>query len=332
MALNSYSALQASILSWLARPADPLVQPAVPDMIRLFEAEARRRLRIGGDEYQVDLLTEAGNSGVTLPAGCTGVRQLSIGGLPLQYLPPGPRPQTTGTPRYYTLVGIGTGDPGIRIARLDPQPDAEYELTVNYYAAWPALSALTPTNILLRVHPDAYLFGSLAEAELFIGHDERAPLWLQRREAIFASIEQADRKARWPGALQVRVDGITIVQPVGGGSSGSALVSEPPPPSPGEGEEPQVRIINPPDGGAVIMLKGERAIYVSGGPRAVLTIRLPPAPPIDRLVEISFETPVTSLAVQDSGGGAVTGGPTNAYGPGAGLQMRFIETGWVLWK
>jgi hypothetical protein len=314
-------------------------------------------LRIGGDEYQAFLLTTPGTSAVYLPDGCTEIRQMSIGTLPLQYLPPGPIPQTTGTPRYYSILGVGTGEPGIRIARLDPQPDAEYELTVNYYAAWPALSAQNPTNILLRVHPDAYLFGSLAEAELFIGHDERAPLWLQRREAIFASIEQADRKARWPGALQVRVDGITIVQPVGGGSGGSAAAAPAPAPLPG-GSDATVtvgggsggsalaptptptpapsgtafRAVTPASGTTVVMLPGEPGLYIEGGPLAVLTIRLPPQPATDMLVEISLQNPVTSLAVQDSGGAAVVDGPTSAYGPGAGLQFRFIDNAWRYWK
>jgi hypothetical protein len=68
-----------------------------------------------------------------------------------------------------------------------------------------------------------YLFGSLVEAELYIGHDERIQMWLGRREAAFESIQQADNKARWPGGLQIRVDwgptttsGSAIVQVEGG--------------------------------------------------------------------------------------------------------------------
>src|SRR4029079_13459911 len=78
MALDSYSALQASILSWLARPADPLVQPAVPDMIRLFEAEANRRLKSAGAENIAAL--DASSGWVILPTNCMQIRTVSIGG------------------------------------------------------------------------------------------------------------------------------------------------------------------------------------------------------------------------------------------------------------
>jgi hypothetical protein len=43
MALDSYQNLQGAVLDWLARPGDPLVAPAVPDMITMFEEEARDR-------------------------------------------------------------------------------------------------------------------------------------------------------------------------------------------------------------------------------------------------------------------------------------------------
>jgi hypothetical protein len=42
MALSTYTDLRTAVLGWLARPGDPLVAPAVPDMVRLFEAEANR--------------------------------------------------------------------------------------------------------------------------------------------------------------------------------------------------------------------------------------------------------------------------------------------------
>jgi hypothetical protein len=218
--------------------------------------------------------------------------------------------------------------------RLGPYPNAVYTITVVYQAGVPELSNSARSNWLLAGHPDAYLFGTLVEAEAFIGHDERAAGWLQRREAAFGSIEQSDRKGRWSaGPLQIVVDGIT--SPAGGGG-GSAPTSSPVPPDGGgvddSGEAP-VRIVNPPDGGTVIMLTGERAIYIDVGPRGVLTIRLPPLPTEDMTVDITFERPVGALSIQDSDGSAISdGGPTSAYGPGAGLQFRFVGGSWVYWK
>jgi hypothetical protein len=50
MAFDTYANLQTAIMLWLARPNDPLLVNSVPDMITLFEAEARRRLRVIGAE------------------------------------------------------------------------------------------------------------------------------------------------------------------------------------------------------------------------------------------------------------------------------------------
>jgi hypothetical protein len=200
-------------------------------MIRLFEAEAGRRLRVAGGERQVTLTTTPGTSRVILPADFAELRQLSIGGSRLFYQPPEAVPQTSGQPTTYSLSGpLASNALGYRLARLDPQPDAEYELTVLYLCGVPPLGDAAPVNWLLATAPDCYLFGALAEAEAYIGHDERIPLWLQRREAAFASIEMADRKARWPGGgLQIRVDGITSLGGGGGTSSGGGGSGTPPP-------------------------------------------------------------------------------------------------------
>lgn len=233
----NYVQLQEAVLDFLARPGDPLVAPAVPLMIQLFEAEANRRLKVGAAEKYVTLTTVAGSAGITLPDDCVQVRRVSYNGYTLAYVPPDTLPGLGGPPLAYTIWGD-------TVLWVGPLPDAAYTLEVGYQSGVPPLATGDGTNWLLGNHPDAYLFGTLMEAEAYVGHDERVTMWAARREAAFASIEQADRKARWGSPLQVRVHGITIApgsasaggEAVGGGTAtggGSRVFIDDNPPSQG---------------------------------------------------------------------------------------------------
>jgi hypothetical protein len=218
--LDSYAALKASILSWLARPGDPLVEPTVPDMIQLFEREASRRLKVAGAEKRASL-TALGTA-VLLPDDFGELRLATSGGVNLTYVTPMQLSGNGGLPGHYTIVG--------NELRLGPYPTGECTIEIVYQSGVPPLGDSNPSNWLLAQHPDCYLFGSLVEAEGFIGHDERIQLWLVRRDAVFQSIESADRKARWNGSpLLIRADGLSG----GGGSAGAGdWTSAPPVPIP----------------------------------------------------------------------------------------------------
>lgn len=60
---------------------------------------------------------------------------------------------TPGIPEAYVLVSGGI--------RLIPPPDAEYLLTMDYYARIDGLSVTSPSNWLLEKHPDVYVTGAL---------------------------------------------------------------------------------------------------------------------------------------------------------------------------
>jgi hypothetical protein len=66
MPLDTYANLQTTVLDWLARPGDPLVAPAVPDMIAMFEEEARDRLQSRFTEKSV-AITPDPDSAIVLP-------------------------------------------------------------------------------------------------------------------------------------------------------------------------------------------------------------------------------------------------------------------------
>lgn len=209
MALDTNANLQTAVLNWLIRPGDALISPSVPDMIVLFEVEARDRLKTRFNEAQTTLTTVAGNPRVTLPADYWELRSIKIEGVPTGrpvYMTPEQMDETwTGDqkdqPVNYTIEGL--------TLRLAPTPDTAYTIDLGYMQGLTGLASLGDggTNWLLTRYPDLYLFGTLAEAEGFIADDERISGWLGRREAAFNRVSLTDIKARWSGSvLQIKTD------------------------------------------------------------------------------------------------------------------------------
>jgi hypothetical protein len=96
-----------------------------------------------------------------------------------------------------------------------------------------------------------------------------------------------------------------------------------------------VRVVYPVAGETIVM-GSEVALHVATGPLAALTVRLPPGPALGVLVEISFAYPITALTIEDAAGLPVADAPGSGYGPGAALEMRYLEgppgIGWMYWK
>lgn len=208
MALDTYANLQLTIATWLARPGDTNITANVADMITLFEAEARRRMKTRFSEATTTLTTVPNVATVALPSDFQSLREISVSvgqtDAVLVYAPPDQLDaavpsQTTDEPILFTITGLNL--------RFKSVPDQAYTITLDYMQGITGLSNSAPTNWLLTNHPDAYLFGSLAEAEAFIGDDERVVGWLTRREQSFNSILTSDAKSRWSGGvLQMRTD------------------------------------------------------------------------------------------------------------------------------
>ena len=56
------------------------------------------------------------------------------------------------------------------------------------------------TNWLLDNHPDAYIYGTLLQSPVYLGHDERITLWLGRYNQIIEQITTSDQKASFSGS------------------------------------------------------------------------------------------------------------------------------------
>jgi hypothetical protein len=198
MALSTYAELQAAIASWLAR--DDLTA-YIPDFITLFEGKAARVLRVRPMETTETLEPDEGE--VTLPSDYLGMRRLTWLGdtrVELEHVHPSylqavyPS-EVEGTPRYFTIEG----------GNIIIRPVSATDLELVYYAKNTALE--DALNWLLTNHPDAYLFGSLAEAHGFNVDAAQMEMWGQRRDQAFAEIR--DMNFREPSGLSVRVFGST---------------------------------------------------------------------------------------------------------------------------
>lgn len=98
-----------------------------------------------------------------------------------------------GPPRHYTLEGSNF--------RLSPDPGAgPYTGNLSYYARLPSLASNT-SNWLLASHPDAYLYGALAQSAPFLRADDRLPMWVQIFGEILNDINASD--TGMGGALEV---------------------------------------------------------------------------------------------------------------------------------
>jgi hypothetical protein len=95
------------------------------------------------------------------------------------------------TPRVFTIEG----------STLKIRPLDDTVLEFDYFEKIDALSGTV--NWLFSAHPDLYLFGSLAEAEMFLVNDPRAAMWKARRDEIFDEIEKLSNKTRGIGAIRV---------------------------------------------------------------------------------------------------------------------------------
>jgi hypothetical protein len=197
MAITTYAELQDAIASWLAR--DELTA-YIPDFITLFEAAAARRLKVRLQESTTTLTPSSGVA--TVPSDYLGHRRVTWTGEPIQEL------SYVTPPLYAGYLNSGSGIPTvftIEGSSLRVAPSNDTALTFDYYARTAAVSGTL--NWLFTNHPDAYLFGSLCEANAFNKAVDPAGLWKARRDEVFSEIAELDFNERQ--SMAVRVVGYT---------------------------------------------------------------------------------------------------------------------------
>lgn len=198
MAISTYANLQSAISEWLARP--DLTTSQLQNLISLFEAYANRKLRVRQMETSETLTTSSGVA--SLASDFLETRSLTwtssdsstsrqIGYVTPAWLRGRYNSADSGDPVVYTIEGSN-----IVIRMVD---DTASAFSHRYYQKIPALSDSATTNWLLTAHPDAYLFGSLVEAQAFIIDADKAGLWKLRRDEVCEEIQKLSNANRGAG-------------------------------------------------------------------------------------------------------------------------------------
>jgi hypothetical protein len=192
MALNSYSALKASIADWLNR--DDLTS-VIPDFITLSESQLERRLPVQKMVKRATATIDTPFS--ALPSDFLSAKSLVLTSTaPVQQLVFLTEDEidakkyvyrTTGKPLYFALVG--------NQIEVLPAPDTGYTAELTYVATLAKLSDSNASNWILERHPDVYLYGALLQAAPYLRDDERVAVWSTLYETAINDMNLQNERA-----------------------------------------------------------------------------------------------------------------------------------------
>lgn len=195
MAVSTYAELQTAISGRIAR--SDFTSTLLQEFIAFAESDMQRHIRALDMETKSAAFSITGEY-VNVPTDFLAVRDFYTNASPATTL-------TYMSPEQMTAQYRGVAGPALFYCvvgsqfRFAPPPSATTSATLVYYIKIPALSGSNTTNWLLTAHPDAYLYGSLKQAAIYIG-DAAAT---QGYDALFkealAGIRHNSNANRWTG-------------------------------------------------------------------------------------------------------------------------------------
>lgn len=188
MAISTFAELKTAVANWLERSGDAAITASVADFIALAESRLNRMLKLRAMEATTTLTGTHSSRSLSLPTDYVEPKALFLTTFGAQ---DELRPFLAGTEAFGTTNGVPgawTID-GANIS-LDVPCDQAHTFSFQYRQKF-ALSDAAPTNWLLTNHPDAYLFASLIEANVFLGDTETAVGWELR---LTPSVEEINAK------------------------------------------------------------------------------------------------------------------------------------------
>jgi hypothetical protein len=208
MALNTYTALKASIADFLNR--DDLTS-VIPDFIALAEAQINRDIRHWKMEARSSGQQSSGDEYMQIPADWVETIRLHLTGTGTSVVNLVSRDamadkrqadeDASGTPRMYTHADGQF--------QLYPTPSTDTDFELLYYQKLDALSGSNADNWLLLEAPDVYLYGALLHSAPYLAEDQRVAVWAQMYGASIQRLNEASDNARYSGSgLKLKVRGL----------------------------------------------------------------------------------------------------------------------------
>lgn len=189
MAISTYGQLKTAVASWLHRTD---LTTVIPDFVALAESAIRRDVRCQAMEQQATGALSAAT--LALPTRFAEARRVVLGDYLLEYVTPQVFwPIAESTTYNYTIIGDDFHF---------QQSTGSYE--IEYYQWFAAFADDGDTNWLLTNHPEIYLFGTLAEAAIYIRADPS--MYAARYGAAVQQIRSSENRKRFQGPLTVRAE------------------------------------------------------------------------------------------------------------------------------
>jgi len=184
--ITNYSELVSAVGDWLDR--DDLALRS-STFIQLAESSLNRKL--DDPSMEVAVTGTATSDSTPLPADFGAMVSISTGNGDLKaigaveyatYRP------VSDIPRAYAII-----DNALWFAPRNPTTP----YTLVYRRRIPALTETAPTNWLLALAPDVYLYGALLQAEAFLAEDDRISLWKAAFDEAVSELITDGAKRKW---------------------------------------------------------------------------------------------------------------------------------------
>jgi hypothetical protein len=205
MSLDTYSNLRTAIGTHLNRTDLSSSDSITADLIKLAEAKFARERRL---RYLAKVTVAIAADDYALPTGFRELVSLYHDGAtyygPVNICSPDQLSNhkqllsTSGVPIWAAV--IATANPTLRFA---PTPSTSYSFKLVYSSTIRGneLSDSNPSNWLLDLAPDIYLYGALAEAEAYLQEDQRIQIWKALLDEAYQQFHLDQQRREYGGTL-----------------------------------------------------------------------------------------------------------------------------------